>query len=700
MVFLNQNPFIRAFIPFAIGVIFSVLFSFYIPALFICFALLCVFILLVLFGKRFETYNMRWIPGFILVLFFLSFGYTYSKQYNDNRNIENCGVVSTDSTLTLIATVDDDVSLNDNSVKTILRTECIVGNNEIIPVHVKILSYFSKSTDTESLRYGDRIILRTQLKLPPAEMNPYSFNYRNYLSQLGIYHTCWIGPDDMKMLERDCGNPLKAFALKQRNNLLQILQQQLGSGDEYAVAAAIVTGYRSALDADLRQTFSNAGAMHVMCVSGLHVGVIFIIINWLLRFLSDKKSGQRILKVLLIMIVIWFYALLTGLSASVLRASTMFSFVALGMIVQRKVPVYNSLAASAVLLLLINPMFLFQVGFQLSYLAVIGIVALFPLIQKLLPVSGKFPIKVRDLIVVSVAAQIATAPLSLYYFNQFPNYFILTNIIVVPLSGIIIYTALPAMLLFNLKLVGQAFAWVLGLEVKLMNGSVRFIDSIPGSVSSGVYVSLMQTLFLYSIIYFVVNGIQKKKKMQIGLAAVFLIGFFSINTVHRIKQMSHNELIVPYGSSQTVLFVDNGSCHVVSSDVDEGSRQRLEKSMSKYFTVHYIDEVCYVSKDSVIETENLFYMYPLIRFGEYSVLIEDNRLKSNYSLPFKPNIVIVENNPFLDFDLLKSKYEQALFVFTSGNKKHTARLWEKLARNAGVDYYNVSQSGAFELKRD
>jgi competence protein ComEC len=698
MFFLNQNPFIRAFIPFAFGVIISLLFSFYVPALYISFGLLAAFALIVIFGKRFETYRLRWMPGSILVLFFLFFGYSFSKQFNDSKNIENYGEVTADSTLTLIATVDDDVSLNKNSVKTILRTECVIGDNEILPVQVKILSYFSKDSLTESLRYGDRIILRTQLKLPPAEMNPYSFNYRNYLAQSGIYHTCWVAPENVRMLDRNCGNPFRAFALKLRNNLLDILQQQLGSGDEYAVAAAIVTGYRAALDADLRQAFSNAGAMHVMCVSGLHVGVIFLIISWLLRFLSDKNNWQRFLKVFLILLVIWLFALLTGFSASVLRASTMFSFVALGMIVQRKVPVYNSLAASAFFLLLINPMFLFQVGFQLSYLAVIGIVALFPLIQKLLPVSGKFTKKVRDLIAVSVAAQIATAPFSLYYFNQFPNYFVLANMIVVPLAGLIIYTAIPALLLHSVPLAGKALAWLLGMEMKLMNGTVQMIDSLPGAVTSGIYISLLQTLLLYLIIYLIVNGVHMKKKIQLGIAFALLIGLFAVSSVHKIQKMSHAEVIIPYGTPQTVLLAQNGKCYVISSETDGDFRKRLEKSLAKYFTVQNIDDVIYVSPDSVIETDFSLFIYPLIRFGEHTMYIEDNRIKSDHPLPVQPDVIIVENNPFLDFEDLKVKYDNAVFVFTPGNKKSTSRLWEKLADNAGARYYNVNKSGAFVLE--
>lgn len=637
----------------------------------------------------------------MLVLFFVSFGFTYTTQFNQNNNIENLTDIKTDTRVTLIATVDDDVSIRDRSVKTVLRTSCIVGDTSLIPVDVKLLSYFARDSLTETLRYGDRIILRTSLQLPQAEMNPGAFNFRKYLAHQGIFHTAWIGNENVRIMERDCGNPVKAFALRLRNKLLNILENYLGDGDEYAVAAAIVTGYRSALDADLRQAFSNAGAMHVMCVSGLHVGVIFLIISWLLGFLSDKKTLQRIGKVILILLVIWMYALLTGFSASVLRASAMFSFVALGMIVQRKVPIYNSLAASALLLLLINPMFLFQPGFQLSYLAVVGIVALYPQIKKLMPISGKYAMKFRDLVAVSVAAQIATAPVSMYYFHQFPNYFILTNIIVVPLSGLIIYTAIPALVISAVPLLGDALGWMLGLEIKIMNQTVRFIDSLPGALSDGIYLSLFRVIILYAAIFLLFNAFSERRKIQLFVSSALLLVFFAMGSVHQIRQFHHSEFIVPYSEANTMLLVSNGKCLVISSETDENFRIRIEKTMKTYFSQHNIQTVNYISADSVFVSEQILSAYPLVLFSGRNMLVHDNRIYFN-KLQFKnePEFVIVENNPFLDFELLKSRHSQSMFIFAYGNKKSAVSLWEKLAADAGIKYFSVSSSGAFVLKTD
>jgi competence protein ComEC len=697
MFFLNQNPFVRIIIPFIAGIFLGQRFDFIPGFAIICFSLLAVSSLFVFFSNRFETYSTRWISGLLFTSFFLTFGMFYSG-YRFNENISQ-REIPTGENLTLVVRISDDVEIRANSVKTIVKCESIITDTALIACGGKMLCYFHKDTLSEKLRYGDRLIVNASLQYPQSAMNPYAFNYRKYLAQQGIYHTTWIGKEKMKILERDKGNPFIAFSLKLRNRILDILKTQLGDNDEYKVAAAIIAGYRTALDADLRATFANSGAMHVMCVSGLHVGIIYLILGFLLKFLSDKIVWQRIIKVIIILAFIWLYALLTGFSASVLRASTMFSFVAGGMLFQRKVPIYNSLAASALLLLLFNPVFIFQPGFQLSYLAVIGIVSLFPLIRKLIPAKGKIATKLSDLVAVSVAAQIATSPISLYYFNQFPNYFILTNIIVVPLAGLIIYTAIPALLLNAVPLAGELLSKLLALEMKIMNGSVNFIDKLPGSVSQHVFISFLQMILLYAMIILLYHGILNRSKVFIRTSALLILVFAGIGSFHQIRQMQHKEMLIPYGLDDAIIVVDQGKCTVITDDTTHTFQKKFASSFGKYLTYHKIGEPVFISRSHSLATGSFIYHYPVIQYRNQRFLIFDNTWKQNQSEHFfQTDYILLEQSPFVEFDKLSADFQNDIFIFTSNNKKNTVRIWERLAENKNIPYYNIFSSGAFIVR--
>ncbi len=700
MYFLNQNPFVRILFPFIAGVFISPFVYNHTAFAFLCMVLITVTGFLIFTSSLTESFNFRWIHGVMLGIFFLSFGIFYA-EIQGPPDEEKIQIYIDDKPMTHIVRIVDDVEIKTNSVKSIVQGENLVGDSTISAFSGKILVYFYRDSVSEQLQYGDRLIINSYLQLPDKAMNPYAFNYRKYLLQQGVTYTSWVGQGNWKILERNKGSRFKAFALRLRSDILDILRTQLGDNDEYKVAAAIVAGYRTALDADLRQTFANAGAMHVMCVSGLHVGIIFIILSSILKFLSDKKLLQRILKVLFILVVIWFYALLTGLSASVLRASTMFSFVAAGMLVQRKVPIYNSLAASAMLLLLINPAYIFQVGFQLSYFAVIGIVALFPHIQKLIPAKGKIFIKLRDLIAVSVAAQIATTPISLYYFNQFPNYFILTNIIVVPLAGFIIYTAIPALLLNQIHLVGDIFSIVLGFLMKIMNSSVRFIEGLPGSVSHHVFISFIQMVLLYAFILLAFHGYMNRKKLLITLSAVTLLLFAAISSTHTIRQLHHNEIVYPYGTGNAIVFAESSKCDVFTSDTSQTFKKQFLWSMGKYLTTHHIRKTTFIPRDSSINASTFIYQYPVICFHNKRLILWDGswapiRTEKN----IKTDYVLLENNPFIKFDEMKELFDESVFVFTPANKKNIVSIWERMIKNYELEYINMYQTGALIIKKE
>ena len=290
----------------------------------------------------------------------------------------------------------------------------------------KMILYFEKdSASVSSLSYGDYFYVYGKPNRVKAPSNPGEFDYKRFLERKGIYHQLYLASDRWIEIDKQKENPIYRFALNCRAYLLDILQEKGLKGAEYAVASAILLGYSDKIDAKLLQEYSGAGAMHILCVSGLHVGIVYVVFSMLLFFLG-KTDRSRFLKSMLLILLIWSYAVLTGLSPSVMRASAMFSLVAIGQNMRRDTNIFNTLSASAFILMLIDPLIILNLGFQLSYSAVLGIVLLQPPIYRIFTIKSKILDKIWTIIAVSIAAQIGTLPITLYYFHQFPNYFFLS----------------------------------------------------------------------------------------------------------------------------------------------------------------------------------------------------------------------------------------------------------------------------------
>ncbi|OQX80487.1 MAG: hypothetical protein B6D61_01860, partial [Bacteroidetes bacterium 4484_249] len=381
----HQYPFIRLVIPVIIGIISAVYLDLplFIPSSLLTGIIVIYAIIIFVFSKK-VGYKLRWISGALINIFILLAGYQLTILNTpkfDRQNIINYSTLSDK----FLIQVTEPVAEKPNSYKVVANALLFKDSIEWKKISGKIILYFEKDSLVRDIEYGDQLVIHTRLNEVKPPQNPGEFNYKKYLSNKGIYHQGFVKCGQWQILKRNTGNPVKAFGIALRNKFLEIFESNHLTGREFAVASAILLGYDDKLDADQQREFSGAGAMHILCVSGLHVGIIYVILSNLLIFLN-KKRNLRIIKVFVLLILIWFYALITGFSPSVLRASTMFSFIIIGQSMKRKANIYNSIAASAFLLLVINPYIITQVGFQLSYIAVLGIVTLYrPIYILLIP---------------------------------------------------------------------------------------------------------------------------------------------------------------------------------------------------------------------------------------------------------------------------------------------------------------------------
>ena len=531
-----KYPFIRILIPFAFGVFvgfstsnFLFLQNVVLLLLIILTFLLTIFIVV---SQLVRNYRYRWFFFILFNVFFFTLSFTLVRIHDYKLRInvlDNASVIPE----YYVARLSECPAVKDKSVKVNLELLCVSDSvNNLIEKNTKVISYFEKNEKSLSLKYGDCIVFFTDPKEIEQPPNPEQFDYKDYMYKKGVNYQAYLKSDEWFNLEYNKSNVIYEFSYRIRDYLLETMQRLGVQGDEYAVASAILLGHDDSLPLELRQKYVAAGAMHILCVSGLHVGVVFMVFSYILVFLNDRKRIQSMVKQLLLLLLVWFYALLAGLAPSILRSTIMISFVIIGNIINRKGVLLNSLAASAFILLCFNPSNLFDVGFLLSYVAVIGIVVLQKPISRLFYSKYKIVNKMWEITSVTIAAQIATTPFSIYYFHQFPIYFWLSNLFMTPISSIVIIGGMIMLLVSFVPYLNTFVAWFVSKMIFVMNCGVSWIESLPYSIIKGIYIDSLQFVILLIILLLLLLMAELKRRRNLIPIMIMTSLFFLINFIN------------------------------------------------------------------------------------------------------------------------------------------------------------------------
>ncbi|MDR2057016.1 MAG: ComEC family competence protein [Dysgonamonadaceae bacterium] len=402
-----------------------------------------------------------------------------------------------------------------NKAKTRMCKADIISSDSMIQekvVNKTVIVYLPKDSLSATIVPGNCLYIRASLEKPYSLPGETSFDYPLYLRKQSCSAIAFVRKQDWQMINIPIPKRqwlyFRSFGL--RENLFSRLQAILPDSRSFSMAAALMFGHKNELDNDLRRNFSNIGAGHILAVSGLHFNLIFGFAYLLLSFIGMSRQG-RMAKQLILLPAIWIFAFLTGLSPSVIRAACMLSFWGIGNALFYKSFSLNTLSAVAFFMLLYNPLYLFDIGFQLSFLAVVSILILNPSIVHLYSSANKIIMYLWELVSVSFSAQVGVLPLSLYYFRQFPLLFLLSNMILVPLSGILMIL-IPFSLLLHWLAGNQE--WMFFPLRFLMSGFISITESlgnIPGGSISNINLSVSSTFLIYVGLAGIVYLLLRKK---------------------------------------------------------------------------------------------------------------------------------------------------------------------------------------------
>lgn len=440
----------------------------------------------------------------------------------------------------------DEISKSDKTwKKSICTSEWLISNEEQIRHTEKLLLYFN----ADNLQVGDVLVINANLNQIKNKGNPGEFDAKNYWGRKGIRTIGFIALNEFKIVNHREPSWGETKLEEIRTGLTNILSKYL-VGDELAIAEALILGDKKLLTDDVKTSFSKAGAMHVLAVSGLHVGIVLYLLIFIFskfpKILSKKKA------LILSLLIIWLYAGVTGFSPSVLRATIMFSILTVGGIIGKTSNSINVLFFSAFLMIIFNPFIIYDLGFQLSYLAMIGILTLYKPISKFFYIQHKILRKIWEGTAVGISAQLLTFPLTLYYFHQFPNYFVLTNIGMMVFAGVTLGVGLLLFTLSWVSLFAKLIALILSICLSSMLFFIQFIEHLPGSVAKGFVISSELVLILYCVLlsFLLFNRL---KRVVIINTVVALFIFSGIQFV-RYENISSDELVV-FNSNQLVFSV-------------------------------------------------------------------------------------------------------------------------------------------------
>ena len=534
----SHYPVLKPLFTYIFGVIVGYFLPIYSLNLLFCIFGLFFFGIFSMFFKQ-KTHSFLQISITVLLLFSFFFAGYLSIFFHYHKDPEQLNIEKITVKQTWIAEIKEAPIEREKSYKLIATLSAV--NDTSYWITKKVILYFQKDSLIKECKIGDKLMINTQLSFVELPRNPYQFDYKKFTKRKGIYLTgyvpayCWL----------QMGSASRPSVKKFASYLQRLLSDQLLasglSGTEYSVAAAILLGNDETLEPELKASYAAAGVSHILCVSGMHVGIIFMILNFLLLPLGNSVRANHIRNVMLL-ISVWLYANITGLSPSVTRAAAMFTFVITGKLLQRHSNIFHSLFASLFILLTINPLLLFDVGFQLSYLAVFGIVIFQKTIVNWIDPKTKLGNYLWNLASVSVAAQLTTFPIAIYYFGQFPNYFLLANLSVIALSFVIVVSGVATLAFSFFPFLSNCIGFLTGIEVKIMNTIIIFIEKLPGAVTSNISIHFTQVIILYIIILIIIFQNNKIKHLIFNILILFNI-FICIYFFENLSNKQHIEVV-------------------------------------------------------------------------------------------------------------------------------------------------------------
>lgn len=554
-----------------------------------------------------------------------------------------------------------------------------------------LLINFKVDTLIDALKYGDLIVIPANYYEISPPYNLGDFNYKTYLANNNIWHSSFLENHQFKKIGEGKGNYTIQYAITFRHRMLRKFEHYLTDRSVLSIASALVLGYRNDMEKEVLNVFTDTGTVHVLSVSGLHVGIVFVVFSALL-FWMNRNPKIKFVKGIVLIVLIWLYALITGFSPSVLRAAIMISFTLIAFHFVRNRNIYNTIAASALMLLFYNPKFISNIGFQLSYLAVIAIIYLYPKIRDLFAFENRVLRWIWSYSALSIAAQLITFPLVIYYFNNFPLYFLPANLFIITPATFIVYLGL-ALLFVPAGLFSSLIANALQGLILFSKGTLKYLAHLPFASISGLSINSWQVFLIYVLMLSFVFALTLKKKQLLywGIAAVILLATSRVQkhlyskdiTQFRFYNVNRNLAIGIFQNDEHVLytdsvFVSSKSYQFLLGDIE------LEKGKGQVRAVTSTES--YRSPNILIEKD-------IIQLKNKRVFIYDKT--RTFKGDLVTDILLIRNNVNTNLENIQRTVKFKKLLIDGSNSDKNVEKYIQEAKKLSIPFYVLKNNFAY-----
>lgn len=525
------------------------------------------------------------------------------------------------------------------------------------------------------------IYTKSDLKDIQKPLNPHQFDYSKYLELRQVYSQIYLQHNQFLVLS-DQPTTIYGYADLFRTSINKKLIKAGFKDDVLSIINALLLGQRQTIDKSIYNNYVNSGTIHILAVSGLHVGILLLILNFIFRPLLLLKHGY-VLRPIIIITILWLFAIVAGLSPSVTRAVTMFSIISFAMHLKRPTNIYNTLDISAFFILLVKPTFLFEVGFQMSYLAVLGIVSIQPILYKLWQPKYLIVDKFWQIFTVTLAAQAGVLPISLFYFHQFPGLFFISNLVVIPFLGLILVFGLFVIVMALVGFLPKSIVEIYSLTIESLNGFIAWVAQFEDFLFRDISFYLIQVLISYILIISAVQVYKLKTYKWLALCLVSIITLQGTYVFNKFQNKDEAFIVFNKSRVSIVGFKQNNRLEV-HHNLD-ASKLNNDNIIKNYKVEELIDSVA---------QSKLKHVY---QFKNKRLLIIDS-LGIYKNLSFQPDFILLRDSPKVNLVRVIDSIKPQQIIADASNYKSYVKRWKITCRDKKIPFHYTNEKGAFILK--
>ncbi len=674
-----QFPLARVTLVFIVGIVFAYYLQ---PSPNLVFTFL--FVATLLLGGIYYWFTKRpnILRAFGICVYITAFGIGISSQTIHTETYQKNHFTQVDSVFEHSHTFNLVLREKLKSSTSSLRYIALINQIDTTVCTGKIVLNIKKDSLHHSFVIGNRLQIQGSLYPNSAPKNPNQFDYGSYLKNKQIYGQLYADASEIKLssqIEKD----IWYYADQIRNTIITNLTKDGFNPTELNVAIALILGQQQDIDPEISKDYQYAGAVHILSVSGLHIGFLLLFVTFILKPVPNNKKGS-FLKLVIILCSLWLFGILAGLAPSVVRSVTMFSFVAIGQHLRRSVNIYHTLLVSILLILLVQPAFLFDVGFQLSYLALFFILWFHPLLSSIWEPKNKISKYIWDILSVSFAAQIGTLPLSLYYFHQFPGLFFITNLVIIPLTGFIMGLGVLVMVLAFFDQCPFFLSKTLEWSLFIIDKIIHTIASLEQFIIKDIPFTLAFLLSSYAVVFSAILWFKKPhfQRLVAILISVVLLQFTFI--WNEWKVATKQEWVVFNSKKNTLIAERKGNSVTLFANDSLQKVGSKNNSLNSYLVGNFSHLA------AAKELKNTFH------FNSKRILIIDST--GIYPKLHHPEIIVLTQSPKINLDRLIHISQPKVIVADASNYKSFQKRWNATCLKAKIPFHSTSEKGYYILR--